>query len=359
MAERFEYYITGDNTYNGFQGDTWYAQTFTPTTAHKILSVKLKLLRANSPGDITVSIRETDGEGHPTGIDLCSGTTNGNTLTTDTAGEWREITLGDGADLNADQKYAIVVRALDASGSNYPFWRYDSADATYVGGNYEYSGDGGSDWGSQAGMDYMFEDWGEPVGVAYEKTLTESLGLLDKVVKAPSVVKTEPLGLLDTYSRTWAAYRVYSESLGLSDTVVKAPALMKTEALGLVDTVIATRLLVKVLTELLGLSDTVKKDAFKVLTDNLGLVDAVAKGVALHPLSETLALLDSRVLSIQRTYTESLGLEDRVSKHVSLHALTEVLGLLDSISYLPNPTILAKLIRKLIQVEDIGGGGQN
>ncbi|GAI77966.1 unnamed protein product, partial [marine sediment metagenome] len=55
---------------------------------------------------------------------------------------------------------------------------------------------------------------------------------------------------------------------------------------------------------------------------------------------------------------ESLGLEDRVSKHVSLHALTEVLGLLDSISYSKNPTVLAKLIRKFIQLENIGGGGE-
>ncbi|GAJ15416.1 unnamed protein product, partial [marine sediment metagenome] len=53
-------------------------------------------------------------------------------------------------------------------------------------------------------------------GVAYEKTLTENLGLVDKVVKSPSLLKAEPLGLLDTYDRTWAAYRVYPEILGLS-----------------------------------------------------------------------------------------------------------------------------------------------
>ncbi|MBA7646152.1 hypothetical protein ES703_53914 [subsurface metagenome] len=342
--------------------------------------------------------------------------------------------------------------------------------------------------------DHLLDFGSEEAGVPYEKTLTESLGLVDKVVKSPSVMKTEPLGLLDTYSRTWAAYRVYPEILGLSDTVVKTPALMKTESLGLMDTiaiskvlvkvlsellglsdtvtkdtskvltedlglvdvysrtwnvyrtysellgltdtVIATRLLVKVLTELLGLSDTVKKDTSKMLAENLGLLDvygrtwgvyrtydellgladSIQKDIALHPLVEPLGLVDSvvkspsitkseplglkdavvkdaskilaedlglldsisivkalskilsetlglvdtyeRVWSIQRTYTETLGLEDRVSKHVSLHALTEVLGLLDSISYLPNPTILAKLIRKLIQLEDIGGGGE-
>ncbi|GAI65873.1 unnamed protein product [marine sediment metagenome] len=156
------------------------------------------------------------------------------------------------------------------------------------------------------------------------------------------------------------AVKTLTESLGLVDKVVKAPSVMKLESLGLVDTVIATKLWIKVLTELLGLSDTVKKDTSKMLTEDLGLLDTLAKGVTLHPLSETLGLVDTydRVWSAQRTYTESLGLEDRVSKHPS-KALTEVLGLLDSISYIPNPTILAKLIRKLIQLENIGGGKED
>lgn len=76
-------------------------------------------------------------------------------------------------------------------------------------------------------------------GVAYEKTLTENLGLVDKVVKAPSLVKSEPLDLLDTYSRTWAVHRTYSEPLGLLDAVSKGvvqhPLI---EAIGLSDTVV-------------------------------------------------------------------------------------------------------------------------
>lgn len=272
------------------------------------------------------------------------------------------------------------------------------------------------------------------VPTEYEKTLTESLGLVDKVAKAPlvvkteriglvdavvktpSLVKTEPLGLVDSYSRTWAIYRTYTEPLGLMDTVT------------------TIRQLVKVLTELLGLSDTVKKDTSKMLAESLGLLDvygrtwsvyrtydellgladSIKKDIALHPLMEPLGLADSVVkfpsiirdellglkdsvvkdtsvartellglvdtltkdislplsevlglldtytctLSIKRTFTETLGLDDRVSKHVSLHALTEVLGLLDSISYSKNPTVLAKLIRKYLQLVDISGGGE-
>ncbi|MBA7589542.1 hypothetical protein ES708_31627 [subsurface metagenome] len=105
MAELFEYYITGDDFGYGVYGPNWEAQTFTPSVAHKITSVKLKLYRRGSPGTLTVAIKAVDVSHHPTGADLCSGTTNGNTLTEDMAGEWREITLGAGANLNTDTEY--------------------------------------------------------------------------------------------------------------------------------------------------------------------------------------------------------------------------------------------------------------
>lgn len=162
MATLFEYYNTGDTGSDDLALATWRAQTFTPATAHKITSVKLKLYRVGSPGTIIVSIRATDGSGHPTGADLCSGTTDGDTLTTDIGGEWREITLGAGYDLLADTKYAIVGRALDAYGANYVKWRREWGTGAYAGGNYEYSTHSGDSWDAAATSDFMFEDWGEP-----------------------------------------------------------------------------------------------------------------------------------------------------------------------------------------------------
>lgn len=162
MAERYEYYNTGSTWYRDFQLATWVAQTFTPAIAHKITSVKLQLSRYGLPGTITVGIRETDVDGKPTGGDLCSGTTDGDTLTTDTAGGWREITLGAGYNLDADTKYAIVVRALEGDGSNFARWRYDSS-GDYDGGWHLTSGDSGTYWTSYAGLDCMFEDWGEAI----------------------------------------------------------------------------------------------------------------------------------------------------------------------------------------------------
>lgn len=162
MATKYEYYDSGLDGSIGFHTVAWNAQTFTPAEAHKITSVKLQLSKTGSPGEITVSIRATSG-GLPTGGDLCSGTTDGDTLTTEWPGEWREITLGDGYNLDADTKYAIVVRALEGSSSNYLNWYKDGTSPTYAGGGRCNSENSGSSWSDQSSWDdFMFEEWGEP-----------------------------------------------------------------------------------------------------------------------------------------------------------------------------------------------------
>lgn len=163
MATRYEYYITGDTLDVDIAGISWRAQTFTPSTAHKITSVKIKLSRTGSPGTITVGIRATSGN-HPTGGDLCVGTTNGNTLLVYPSKGWREITLGGGYVLSTGIKYAIVCRALSGDApNNRARWWLDGY-GTYAGGNYEYSVNSGGNWGSDLSGDLMFEDWGEPLG---------------------------------------------------------------------------------------------------------------------------------------------------------------------------------------------------
>ena len=139
---------------------TWRAQTFTPSANHTITKVNLKMRRAGSPGTLTVSIRATSG-GLPTGNDLCSGTTDGDTLPTESS-EWREITLGVGYALSASTQYAIVIRAVNGDDSNSVSWRQDSSSPTYTGGERVSSDDSGSSWEAPLVGDYdcMFEEWG-------------------------------------------------------------------------------------------------------------------------------------------------------------------------------------------------------
>jgi hypothetical protein len=171
----YESYNAGDDSSNNVYGANWYAQTFTPGVAHTIKSVKLKLYRVGSPGNVTVSIRATS-SGHPAGSDLCSGIINGNGLTTNTSGAWYEITLGSGYNLSASTQYAIVVRAPSGtyppSPANYLVWRRDASSPTYGGGCREGSTNGGSTWTSRTDRDMMFEEWGNRAPMATAQNLS-------------------------------------------------------------------------------------------------------------------------------------------------------------------------------------------
>ena len=160
MAILYEHYNEGNDDYANFYDGYWLTQTFTPIAPHTIKSVKLLLYRSGSPGTLTVSIRATDGNGKPTGEDLCSGTTDANTLPTSPSSEWREITLGNGYNLSSSTKYAIVVRAISGSAGNRIFWLLDGSSPTYAGGSYGISYDDGSSWALDALDDMMFEEWG-------------------------------------------------------------------------------------------------------------------------------------------------------------------------------------------------------
>ena len=165
MATLYESYITNDDNAYGVYDVFWRAQTFTPSVDHIITSVKLLLYRVGSPSTITVSIRATSA-GKPTGADLASGTTSADTLTTNTAGEWREITFSSGALLLASTMYAICVRCPGGDGSTkYLMMRDDASSATYTDGKEVSSGDSGTTWTAPVdNQDYMFEDWGDPQG---------------------------------------------------------------------------------------------------------------------------------------------------------------------------------------------------
>ena len=187
-ANLYEHYNTGNDTVWGFFSQYWKAQTFTAESDHSVTSVKLKLYRTGSPGTIIVSINATDGSGHPTGTGLTSGTTDGDTLTTDTAGEWREIALTS-YDLSKDTKYAIVVRALGGDMSNRVWWRLDQSTPTYDGGNLEHSADSGTSWTAHNDKDFMFEVWGErPVEVGGEVYPVNKLAVLAPWIALVAVI---------------------------------------------------------------------------------------------------------------------------------------------------------------------------
>jgi len=101
--------------------------------------------------------------GDPTGADLVSGTTNGDTLPEPwppTEPEEREITFGAGIELTEGVKYAIVARASDAVDVNdAAMWQMITDGTGYGGVEYYHSDDGGSTWSSQSPAKVFFKTY--------------------------------------------------------------------------------------------------------------------------------------------------------------------------------------------------------
>ncbi len=94
--------------------------------------------------------------GDPTGSDLASGTTDGNTLSE--YGTWteREITFGVPLALTSGVKYAIVVRAPDVVGAAELNWSHRIDNPTANGDSYD-SSNSGSSWSISTDDDSWFK----------------------------------------------------------------------------------------------------------------------------------------------------------------------------------------------------------
>lgn len=157
FAGRYEYYYDGESIESVY-GATWRAQTFTPLVSHTIAKVRLPLERQGLPGTFTISIRATDGDGKPTGGDLCSASINGNILPG--IPEWQTINFGTGYPLIANTQYAIVTRAPSGSIHIWVGWAADVTSPAYTRGSRANSTDSGLSWTLMTTWDFKFEEWG-------------------------------------------------------------------------------------------------------------------------------------------------------------------------------------------------------
>lgn len=296
---KFENYATGADGYHDVWGDNWYAQSFTPITAHRITSVKLLLSRLNSPGTVTVSIKATDGSGHPTGDDLCSGTLNGNLLPNVTP-EWKEVSLGDGANLST-VKYAIVVRALSGNSSNYVDWSIDGTGPTYAGGCVEESANAGASWSSWTNQDFMFEEWGNLPFVSFRSYRfgpdTESLveGMVRRLWSIRPIADT--VLLVDSLvRRLWSIYLV-PNILGITEGVVRvfgiAGAIVEfaNNTVGITEALVRRMWETYLSTNTEGITEAVSKLWLKTSANTLGITESIGKAF-FHLAGDTLGITE-------------------------------------------------------------------
>lgn len=161
----YEYYNTGQDGQNQMRDAIGSAQTFTVGNVganenFNITSIKARLYRIGSPGTLYVEIRTVNGSGDPTQTILTTGSMNGNSLTTNTAGAWYEINVTSYG-LEASTGYTIRMHCPEGTVGNVGYHRIDTTSSTYGGGHMYYTDDNGTTFTRYTDFDTMFEVWGE------------------------------------------------------------------------------------------------------------------------------------------------------------------------------------------------------
>jgi len=136
------------------------AQTFTAESNHSVTSVNLSLKRTGSPGQVTIAITPTDANGHPLcDQDMAQAQIDGNSLSG--AYEWAQVDFPSSCVLTSGTKYAIVVKAPYADGTN-DWVAWGITCPLYAGGNSELRSlpSPSCTWLSETNNDCLFEVYG-------------------------------------------------------------------------------------------------------------------------------------------------------------------------------------------------------
>lgn len=134
-----------------------------------------------------------------------------------------------------------------------------------------------------------------PDGTVYTQTYTETVTLIDTVVRSTS--------------------RTLSETLTLIDTIIRSVSRTVTETITAVDTFLGERVIPAVLTETIALTDTIVRSIGAVRTETVTLTDTLIRSTQ-RTLAETITAVDTftRVLGKTLLLTETITLVDTVLK---------------------------------------------
>ena len=188
-------------------------------------------------------------------------------------------------------------------------------------------------------------------GAAYERTVTDTVGLADTLTTARNLAKSvsDPVGLTDTVATARTLPRSIADALGITDSVNALKKLVRTisDAIGLTDTLSTKR----------GLSRTVNDPA--AATDSLSTARELARTFA-----ETADITDdiSTSRSIVKTISDTLGITDVLSRARGFfRTITDALGITDSIAaevteYTPGESDIVLLSGSIARRVSLSGG---
>ena len=158
MAILQDYYNTNDDSFVKAYADEEPAQTFIASANYPVYSIKCLIYKIGSPpGNTGIRLYTTDENGHPDTL-LQSVGFSAAVLTSNSAGEWKELVFSSKPILVSGTKYAIRVQggtSMDAD--NCVAWRIDASSPTYANGNRLHSTDNTSTWTDFEDDDCMFE----------------------------------------------------------------------------------------------------------------------------------------------------------------------------------------------------------
>lgn len=181
--------FTGSTSIRYIYGANWAMQTFHVPWPANAYAVRFYCYRAGdlSARTLTISIRKTDGAWNPIGADLAVGTATGVELqgiTTDTNGQWFEVTMASPYVLRPYTRYCIIVRLDGGDTGNCLRWQYGGANSSgyrlYRGGA-DCSGSSSNSGGSWSLSDsyhqsqYFLVMGRHPVGLCHYPTIVRTI----------------------------------------------------------------------------------------------------------------------------------------------------------------------------------------
>lgn len=156
LMESFE----DNNTYASYYGINWMSQTFTATSNYNMDGVLLYIARYGAGGiNYTVSIRDCDVDGKPTGSNLISKTRS--TSEFSTSANWVTFAFDSTIPISSGEKYSIIMESTNGTSGNNVRWSLYTSGG-YSGGQRWDSNNYGATWDDTglSGHDFDFRTYG-------------------------------------------------------------------------------------------------------------------------------------------------------------------------------------------------------
>ena len=170
-------------------------------------------------------------------------------------------------------------------------------------------------------------DLGVAGGIAYVKTLTETISLTEALIKSTKKTFAENISITDLLTKN--TKKTFSDSINITDTIKYIIARTLTETINIADSI--TKSVTRLISDVLSLSDTIIKVISRVLTDGISITE-----------------IFSRIVIFIRTLTDSINITDTISKKTA-RVLNETISIIEVFI---SSVIISRILTETISLTD-------